>query len=131
MSADATIRELRKISKILILANAVVVEKELSKLASTNERKKMWVLIDGKRMPGEIAKETGVTAMAVSIFLNAGVAADLVEYRKGEPPRRILDYVPPSWIELAKLPVSEEAEGTQQVKLDVAIEEQQKKAGEQ
>ncbi len=113
MSAESTLRELRKISRILILANATFVEKELSKIATTNDRKKMWVLMDGKRMPGDIAKETGVTAMAVSIFLNAGVAAELVEYQRGEPPRRILDYVPPGWIELVKLPVSEEAEGAQ------------------
>jgi len=124
MSTDAMLRELRKISKILILTNAGAVEKELSKLASTNDRKKMWVLMDGKRMPGDIAKETGVTAMAVSVFLNAGVAADLIEYTRGEPPRRILDYVPPSWIELVKLPISEEAEGAKQVKLDTAIEGQ-------
>jgi len=131
MSTDAMLRELRKISKILVLTNAGAVEKELSKLASTNDRKKMWVLMDGKRMPGDIAKETGVTAMAVSIFLNAGVAAELVDYHRGEPPRRILDYVPPAWIELVKLPVSEEAEGTQQVKLDTAIEGEQEKTGEQ
>ena len=114
MSADAVLRELHKISRILILANAGAVEKELSKVASTDDRKKMWVLMDGKRMPADIAKEVGVTAMAVSYFLSAGVAAELVEYRRGEPPRRILDYVPPTWIELAKLPVSEEAEETHQ-----------------
>jgi hypothetical protein len=129
MSSEATLRELRKISRILILANAASVEKELSKIATTNDRKKMWVLMDGKRMPGDIAKEAGVTAMTVSYFLNAGVAAELVEYKRGEPPRRILDYVPPAWIELVKLPVSGEAEVAQQVKLDTTIEEQKEKTG--
>jgi len=123
MSADLMLRELRKISRLLILANAGVVEKELAKIASTNDRKKMWVLMDGKRMPADIAKEAGVTAMAVSYFLNAGVVADLIEYRRGEPPRRALDYVPPTWIELVKLPVSEEAEEALQIKLDTSIEE--------
>lgn len=131
MSTDAMLRELRKMSKILILTNAAAVEKELSKIASTNDRKKMWVLMDGKRMPTDIAKEAGVTPMAVSYFLNAGVATELVEYKRGEPPRRILDYVPPAWIELVKLPVSEEAEETAQVKLDTAIEGQKEKIGEQ
>ena len=112
MSTDATLRELRKISKTLILANAGAVEKELSKIATTNERKKMWILIDGKRMAGDIAREAGVTAMAVSNFLNAGVVAELVEYKRGEAPRRILDYVPPSWIELVKLPTASEVEET-------------------
>jgi len=95
-----TLRELRKISKILILANASTIEKELLKIANTDARKKMWVLIDGKRVPKDIAKEAGVTQMAVSYFLDAASAAELVEYAKREPPRRILDYVPPSWIDL-------------------------------
>ena len=109
MSGEPALRELRKISRILILANASVIEKELSKIATTEERKKMWVLMDGKRMPKDIASESGVTPMAVSYFLSAGVAAGLIEYRRGESPRRILDYVPPAWIELVKLPISVEA----------------------
>jgi len=132
MSTDATLRELKKISKVLILANAGAVEKELSKIASTNDRKKMWLLMDGKRMPADIAKEASVTAMAVSYFLSAAVAAELVEYKRGEPPRRILDYVPPSWIELVKLPTtSAVAEEVHQAKLDTSIEGQKEGAGEQ
>ncbi len=45
--------ELRKISKILALANAQALENELSKYATTNERKKVWVLINGERMPDD------------------------------------------------------------------------------
>jgi hypothetical protein len=122
MSTDAMLRELRKISKTLILVNAGAVERELSKIASTNDRKKLWVLMDGKRMPADIAKEAGVTTMTVSYFLNAGIAAELVEYKRGEPPRRILDYVPPNWIELVKLPAAEETEGVSQTKRDMTAE---------
>jgi len=124
MSAETTLRELRKISRILILANSVAVERELSKIANTNERKKMWVLMDGTRMPKDLAKEAGLTPMAVSNFLAAGVAAEMIEYERGKPPRRILDYIPPSWIELVKLPAIEEAEGTLQAQLDVSAENQ-------
>lgn len=95
-----TLRELRKISKILVLANAPIIEKELSKIANSDARKKMWVLIDGKRMPKDLAKEAGVTQMAVSYFLNAAAAAEFIEYTQREPPRKILDYVPPTWIDL-------------------------------
>jgi hypothetical protein len=131
MSNDATLRELQKISRILTLANAVSIEKELSKIAPTTERKRMWVLIDGIRMPKDLAKETGVTVMTVSNFLAAGVAAELIEYLRGKPPRRILDYVPPSWIDLVKLPTIEEGEGTSQVKLDTVAKskEEEKKEG--
>jgi predicted transcriptional regulator len=94
------LRELKKMSKILSLANAPVLEKEISKIANSDARKKMWVLIDGKRMPKEIAKEAGVTQMAVSYFLTAAAAAEFVEYAKFEPPHRILDYVPRTWIDL-------------------------------
>lgn len=102
MSIDGTLKELKKISKILILSNASVIENEISKVASTNDRKKIWVLIDGAKMPADIGKEANTTAMTVSNFLNAGKAADLVDYKKGFPPQRILDYVPPSWIDLSK-----------------------------
>jgi len=129
MSNDTMFRELRKISRILILANAPAVEKELSKIATTEERKKIWVLMDGKRMPGDLAKEAGVTAMAVSRFLNAGEAAGLIEYKRGEPPRRALDYVPPAWTELVTIPAPEEEETRGQVSLTTPIEEKNQKSG--
>ncbi len=63
----------------------------------------MWVYMDGKRMPKDLASLVGVTAMAVSVFLNVGIAASLIEYEKGKPPSRLLDYVPPEWLSLVKL----------------------------
>lgn len=104
MSQDQVLKELRRISKVLIIGNAAVIEKELSKIASSNERKKLWVYMDGKRMPKDLASLAGVTAMAVSFFLNAGVAASLIEYEKGKPPSRLLDYVPPDWLSLVEIP---------------------------
>jgi hypothetical protein len=107
---DPALRELRLISKVLILANAGAIEKELSKIATTDERKKMWVLIDGKHMPKEIADQAGVTQMAVSNFVNAGVASELIEYTKGKPPIRTLSYVPPEWTSLVTSSSSEASE---------------------
>lgn len=109
MSSDSTLKELKKISKILVLANAAAIEAELSKIATTNDRKRIWVVMDGNKMPVDIAKLANVTVMTVSNFLNAGKAAELIDYKKGEPPQRMLDYVPPSWIELVKMPVMEES----------------------
>lgn len=97
---SAILRELKKISKILILANVAIIEKELSEIANTDARKKMWVLMDGKRMPKDLAEDTGVTNMAVSKFLRAATRAGFIEYVQREAPSRIWDYVPPSWIEL-------------------------------
>lgn len=95
--------ELKKISKILLLANAETIERELSKIATSDVRKKMWVLIDGSRSQTDIARAVGVTQAAVSYFISAAVEAQLVENPPGKPPRRVLDYVPPSWLELVVL----------------------------
>jgi hypothetical protein len=92
--------ELKKISKILLLANASVIESELGKIATSDDRKRMWVLIDGVRMPKDIATQLNVTDRAVRYFLDGLAAGGFIENVKGEPPKKILDYVPPSWIEL-------------------------------
>jgi hypothetical protein len=102
--------ELRKISKILILANAEAIEDELSKYATTDERKKVWVLIDGKRMSKEIAQTAGIKRRAVDLFLKILEGAELIQNPRGKPPKRILDYVPPSWLELIKIEVPKEEE---------------------
>jgi len=112
---NAMLRELKKISKVLTLANAKIIEEELSKVANTTARKKMWVLMDGRRMPKDLAEETGVTNMAVSIFLKAATSAELAEYTQREAPRRVLDYVPPSWLELLE---KEEREASREQKCE-------------
>jgi hypothetical protein len=102
--------ELKKISKILLLVNASVIESELGKIATSDDRKRMWVLIDGVRMPKDIAIQLKVTDRAVRYFLDGLTAGGFIENAKGEPPKKILDYVPPSWIELLQGEESEEAE---------------------
>ena len=104
MSEREILEELKKISRILTLAYSDVIERELSKIATTNERKKIWVLIDGVRTSKDIAKEVGVTVRSVNRFLAIAAKARLVENPRGKPPRRLIEYVPPSWIELLELP---------------------------
>jgi hypothetical protein len=126
MSENPSLRELQKISKILLLVNATKIEQELSKIATTPERKAMWVLMNGKLMPKDIAAQAGSTTASVSRFLNAAIAAGLLEYNKGEPPRRILDYVPPEWVELLKLETEEDSNSQVQTKIDLSIKEEPK-----
>src|SRR6267143_2712799 len=104
MSQEDVLRELRKISKDLTLTNSMAIEKELAKLASSKERKQMWVCTDGRRDRIEIASVVKVTPQAVGQFLKAGVALDLIEYETGKPPRRLLDYVPTDWLSLVEIP---------------------------
>jgi len=117
--------ELRKLTKITLLANAKMIETELSKVATTNERKKVWVLIDGKRMPKEIADLAGISAVAVSYFLTALESAGLVEYNRGEPPKRLMDYVPPAWLDL--LSIQQSNQQVNQSPNQIALDTMEKK----
>lgn len=97
---DQILQELKKISKILLLSNAPLIEKELEKIASSAERKKMWILIDGIRTPKDIADQIGVSARAVQYFMSAAQQAEFLGRSKNSVPYKILDYIPSSWLEL-------------------------------
>jgi hypothetical protein len=94
--------ELRKVSKILTLVNAKALEIELSKYATTDERKRAWILIDGNSLPEEIGEKAGIKLRTIQEFLKILVDATLIENFRGKPPKRLLDYVPASWLELIK-----------------------------
>lgn len=107
---NPVLNELKQISKILLLANSAQLDKELGKIADNEARKKMWVLIDGKRMPKDLATEVGVSLATVSRFLDSASAADLVSYAAKKPPVKTLNYVPPSWLTLVFVETKEEAQ---------------------
>ncbi len=97
---DPLLEELRRVSKILTLAHGKAIERELSKVATSDKRKMMWVLLDGERTPKDIAQEIRVTVRSANRFLAIAAVAGLVHNPRGKPPRRLIDYVPPSWVEL-------------------------------
>jgi len=105
---DPILTELKKISKLLTLAYGDAIERELSKIANTEKRKVMWVLIDEVRMVKEIANLVGVTEMAVSKFLKELSLAEFAENPRGKPPKRLINYVPPPWISLLEKYVKKE-----------------------
>jgi hypothetical protein len=107
---SAELKELRRISKILLLANSEQLDRELGKVADNDVRKKIWVLIDGKRMPKDIAAQVGASLSTVSRFLDSASAADLVYYAAKYPPVKKLDYVPSSWLNLVFSKSDEETE---------------------
>lgn len=95
------LKELQKITKILTLAHAETLEKELSKYATTDERKKIWVLIDGVKMPKSmVSLIKGIKVRAIEIFLKEIERAGWIENPRKKPPRKLIDYVPPAWIDL-------------------------------
>ena len=96
------LKELQKITKILTLAHSKSLEDEISKHASTDERKMVWVLINGINMPEDIVKRIGrkITKRAIYDFLKVLEEAELIENPRRKPPTRLIDLVPASWIEL-------------------------------
>ena len=97
---NQALKELKKISKILLLAHGEQLELELGRTATTDDRKRIWVLIDGTLGPEEISEQTKLSVGSVRNFLTTLEKAELVENPYGTPPRRLIDYVPPSWIDL-------------------------------
>ena len=88
---------LGEFTRLLTLVNGEALEKELSKYATTNERKRAWILIDGKRTTEEIGQAAGMKLRTIQDFLKTLNNASLTESR---PPKRIIDYVPASWLDL-------------------------------
>lgn len=99
-SDEEILKELKKISKIMTLANGNALETEIAKYATTTDRKKIWILVDGNRHADEIVKVSGVSQAPVYKFLKILEDANLIERPRGQPPRKWLDYAPAEWIDL-------------------------------
>jgi DNA-binding MarR family transcriptional regulator len=91
--------ELKRLNKLLILTNASILEQELTKYASSNERKKIWVLIDGNRSIDDLVRDSGLKRRSVYDFLESLEAKGLVERKWNEPVTRVIDFVPSNWID--------------------------------
>ena len=97
------LEELQKITRILTFAHSNSLEKTISKYASTDKRKMIWVLIDGINMPQDMINRIGATKIkqrTVYGFLEVLEQAKLIENPKRKPPKRLIAFVPASWIEL-------------------------------
>jgi len=110
MSNNDILKELQKITKLLTFAYADQITKELEKIATTNERKIIWVLIDEKKNPEEIAKISGASLRSVQRFQKLAEDAGLINNPRGKPASKIFDYVPPEWIELVPKEPEKEVE---------------------
>lgn len=107
------LKELQRITRILTFAHSDSLEKALEKYASTDVRKMIWVLIDGINMPEDMMNKIGTTRVkrrTVYDFLKILEEAKLVENPKRKPPKRLIDFVPASWIELFEREVEAEEE---------------------
>ena len=100
MSNEDIINVLKNISKVLILSNSEKIKVELEKIATNDERKIIWVLINGKNDNKIISERARITERSVRRIIKLFEEAELVDNPRGKPARRLLNYVPPDWIEL-------------------------------
>ena len=114
---DRLVEELQAIKFILTLGNSVAIDTYMNKIIASTPRRRMWTLIDGVKTQTDISKEVGISQPAVSIFLTSVQRAGLVKYNSKNPPRKIIDYIPPEWLKEI-----EEAEAKQKPKEQVTKE---------
>lgn len=79
-----------------------LIKSRLEKIASTLERKQIWILLDGTRTNSEIAKTLEISPRAVQYFIKQLRNSDLiVDKEKGCSQKRI-NLVPSEWEEIER-----------------------------
>ena len=106
MNNEENLEELKKITRLLTFAHSDKILLELEKVATTPQRKMIWALLDSKLMSNEIAEKIKISTRAVNIFLDKTEELGLARNPRNKPPYRLIDYIPPDWLEL--LPSKEE-----------------------
>lgn len=107
MTIENVFDELQKITKILVIAHSEKIDFELEKIASTDDRKKTWALIDGEHTSKQIAEKIGVSKRSVDRILKKFENKGFVNNPWGKPPTRLINYVPEKWMELLYVEVDE------------------------
>lgn len=96
-SIQALLDELSKIRQLLEILTRKALKEELEKIATTDERKRIWALCNGLRSTEEIAKKVGVTPRTVQRFIKELRKVDLITIEKRGYPKRRFDYIPSNW----------------------------------
>jgi len=95
---------LENIYRLIELQNRSQIETIVRKLATTKERRKMWILCDGLRKTEEIARLSGNALRTVQQFVQEGERAGLLDTNQRGYPRRRFDVIPSDWsIEVGEL----------------------------
>jgi len=98
MSYDQRVfEELLTVRRLLEFLVRDSVGRELEKTVKTQERRRIWGLMDGLRSTEELARETGVSQRAVQLFVKDLLRVDLVTMDRRGYPKRKFDYVPATW----------------------------------
>jgi hypothetical protein len=72
-------------------------KQELETVATTDERQKIWSLLDGVSSTAEIATKVGISQRAVQLFMKDLIELDLITIEKRGYPKRRFNYIPSRW----------------------------------
>ncbi len=72
-------------------------KKSIELVATTEERRKVYCLLDGFSSTEQIAQKAGVSQRSVQLAVKDLTNAGLVTAEKRGFPKRIFDYVPSEW----------------------------------
>ena len=92
--------DLKNISKLLTFAHSEKIKAELEEIATNDERKMIWVLIDGTKVNKIIVERVNIMKRSVRRNIKVFEEAGLVLNPRGKPASRLLNNIPPYWIEL-------------------------------
>jgi len=92
--------QLDGVYRLLEIQTRPQIEATLQKLATTKERRKVWILSDGERKTEEIARLSGNAIRTVQVFVQEADRAGLMDTRKRGTPRRRFDVIPADWAPL-------------------------------
>ena len=94
---EKILSELVEIKQLLLLNSRDIIKQELNQVASTDERRKIWGLMDGLTSTSEIAETVKITPRTVQIFITQLEEKELVVTEKRGYPKRRMDYIPSDW----------------------------------
>jgi|SRR5437870_5478281 len=94
---------LETIRQILEIQSRPALLAEINALASTTERRKMWILSDGDLKTPELAPKAGLKLRAAQYFVEEGTRAGLLALENRNCPKRTIDLVPEDWKEIKEL----------------------------
>lgn len=97
-------QDLSELTKLIRIIAAPVAIDQIEKLASSDERKAIWVLCSGKLTREQVASKSGMNVETVKRFVSLAMTYGLLEEEKGKGghPKRTIDYVPSDWKKLVK-----------------------------
>ncbi len=100
---EQILKELQSIKRILTLSFEDKLEHAIHSFASTDLRKKLWVLSTGEYSYANMAEFLKTTPRNVQYFISEGTEKGLLELPKRGFPKRAIDFIPNWGIKLDDL----------------------------